>query len=951
MLKIDIKCRWFVKLVLSVALISLYLLLTPALSPAELPCFTDHWPYERSDLRPDPQLVRGKLANGLRYIIKKNHKPENRVAVYLDVRAGSFQESDDQRGLAHFLEHMMFNGSDHFPPGTLVDYFQSIGMGFGNDVNAHTSYDETVYRLILPDGSKEDLQKGLQVMADYARGALLLESEIDRERGVILAEKRARDSASYRARIATTSFAFRGTRLPERRVIGLEEVLKKADRQLLKSYYDAWYRPENMVLAIVGDIIPSEAEVLLNSALSDLRGSGPRADCPEFGSLTHKGTEPFYHYEPEIGKTEIGIETLWDILPENDSVALKKRELTRYIGTKIMRYRLQKLSEKPDVPFTQARYYYGDIADHIGYGSFSAQTDADNWQKSLTSINNALKQVIVFGFSEKEMTRAKKEIIATFDASVLKEKSEDSTHIARKIIRHINSNRVYQSAEQEQELYTPLVEKVTLNEINREFRKIWGHDSRLISVTGDVQLGENADRNILSAFQSSVQQPVSAYNENSIKSFPYLSLPENVSSYREQDLSAEFDIERLVFDNGLILNLKNTDFSKNSLLLSVNFGQGKLQEPLPGMAMLADSVINKSGTGALTKSAFDAALAGSSVDLHFRIGESSYLWAGSSLKKDFDLLLQALYTLLLDPGFREDVFDSVMTNTEQMYNMLGRDIGGAMPLKVQSFLASGNPHFGLPSWNNVASIDYKHLSGWVKKIIPSDGLEISVVGDFKREQVVEGIKKYFSGLELRKDQHIEPTTVVFPEGHEIEIEVQTSIEKSLVFVSWPTEDFRNITRTRRFHILAAVFEDRLRKVIREKLGATYSPVVYSSNSKTYKGYGFLAAKMVVKPGEEEKILKEILYLAEELRLEGITEEELERAREPMVTSIGDSLMSNNYWLYSVISLSSRYPEQLKWPQTILNDYSTISKEEINLLAKKYLNNTKSATALVRPERE
>ena len=171
---------------------------------------------------------------------------------------------------------------------------------------------------------------------------------------------------------------------------------------------------------------------------------------------------------------------------------------------------------------------------------------------------------------------------------------------------------------------------------------------------------------------------------------------------------------------------------------------------------------------------------------------------------------------------------------------------------------------------------YKHLSGWVKTIVPGDGLEISVVGDFKREQVVAGIRKYFSGLDLKKEKHFKPSIVVFPDGQEIEVEVQTSIEKSLVFVSWPTEDFRNISRTRRFHILAAVFENRLRKVIREKLGATYSPVVYSSNSKTYKGYGFLAAKMVVKPGEDEKILKEILYLAEELRLEGVTEEELEK---------------------------------------------------------------------------
>ncbi len=940
-------CKDTISIFASVVIVGLLLLL-PVVTLAQPSCFPTQWPYELSDIAPDPQLVRGRLPNGLRYIVKQNNEPEDRVAIYLDVQAGAFQESDEQRGIAHFLEHMMFNGTTNFPPGSLVEYFQAIGMGFGNDVNAHTSYNETVYHLILPDGTREHLEKGLQVMADYARGASLLQSEIDRERGVILAEKRARDSASYRTRVASTSFAFRGTRVPERRVIGIDAVLEKADRKLLKSYYDGWYRPGNMVLVIVGDVVISEAEDLLTNAFSELIPSGALPDCPEFGRLVHTGTETFYHYEPELGSTAISIEVLWDTYPENDSIILEKRELTRQMGSVMIQYRLQKLKEEPDVPFTHAGSHYGDVADHIGYGSLSAYTDSDNWQKSLVLLSKTLRQALEFGFSVDEMSRVKKEILAQLESSVLQEKSEDSRRIARKIIRHINGNRVYQSAEQEQELYTKLLEEISLEDINREFQRIWGHDSRLISVTGDVQLGGAPDKIILSAFESSLRQPVVAFDTNSIDRFPYLPIPESVQDPKKSELFPGIGVEKVIFENGLILNLKKTDFTDNNLQLTVSYGRGELAEPVPGMSMLAEDVINGSGTGKLTKSGLDAALAGSSVDLRFSIRESSFRWSGSGLKKDFDLLMQLLYTVLFDPGCRENVFDSVMTGAEQMYKRIGRDIGGAMHLKIQPFLSSSNPHFGLPSWEIVNSINYEQLFAWAKSIIPTKGVEISVVGDFNREQIISGVSKYFSTINLVKDTDTKPTIATFPQGKSILSEVQTSIDKSLIVVAWPSDDFWDISRTRRLHMLASIFEDRVRKAIREKLGATYSPEVYSTNSRTYRGYGFLAAQMVVKPGVEEKIMAEILSLADELRRDGITEEELARAKEPMLTSIGDNLKENNYWLYSVLSESSRFPQQLKWPQTIMSDHSSITRAEINMLAKKYLDNLKAAAATVKP---
>lgn len=217
--------------------------LSTLMPEAEVSCVSRGWPHDGSDLRPDPAVHFGTLDNGLRYVILPNREPADRVGLYLNIQAGSLHESDSQRGYAHFLEHMLFNGTENYPPGTLVEYFQSIGMGFGSDTNAHTNFHETVYRLLLPDGSEKNLREGLLVMADYARGALLLESEVERERGIILAEKRSRDSAGYRLYEKRMRFSFAGTRVAERFPIGTEEALRKADAAGLRSFYDSWYRP------------------------------------------------------------------------------------------------------------------------------------------------------------------------------------------------------------------------------------------------------------------------------------------------------------------------------------------------------------------------------------------------------------------------------------------------------------------------------------------------------------------------------------------------------------------------------------------------------------------------------------------------------------------------------------------------------------------------------------
>ncbi|RUM42585.1 MAG: hypothetical protein DSY80_06960, partial [Desulfocapsa sp.] len=575
-------------------------------------CLSTDWPQEKSDLQPDPSIIYGRMENGFRYILKQNSEPKDRVAMSLNVQAGSLHEDEDQRGIAHFLEHMLFNGSTHFAPGELIDYFQSIGMSFGGDTNAHTGYDETVYDIILPHGATEDIEKGLLVFADYARGALLLPEEIERERGVILAEKRSRDSAGYRAHIKELEFSMEGTRVPERIVIGIPETLNKADHAIMKRYYDAWYRPENMILVMVGDFDPVSVQPLIRKQFAALSGVGPVPACPDPGEMQgYDKAQFFYHREIEMGYAETGIETHWNITPQNDSSALEIEELQKYLGVMIVQHRLDEFAKKGDTPFTSAKIYSGTFLGHFAYGEISAKCDPDKWQQSLTLVENSLRQALEYGFAESELKRVKKEMLATLDSAVLTKNSRNSKQLASTIIRSLNSNRVLRSPEQEKDFVEPLLQTMSVADVERAFRSIWSLNSRLIKVNGKTAMNNDDDplKIIESVYNTALQKDVVKYSTGRIIPFPYLNIQSDLPVPTTAiENYADIDSKRIVFGNGVILNYKKTSFQENEVQISMDFGLGKSGSPTPGISLLADAVIPQSGTGSLSADELDTVL-------------------------------------------------------------------------------------------------------------------------------------------------------------------------------------------------------------------------------------------------------------------------------------------------------------------------------------------------------
>ena len=917
---------------------------------------TPRWPHEKSDLRPDPDLIFGRLPNGFGYVLMVNHNPKGRVSMHLDVLVGSFNEREKERGLAHFLEHMQFNGSTHFKPGELVKYFQRIGMQFGPDANAHTGFDETVYDILLSKGDAENISNGLLVMRDFADGALLLPPEIDKERKVILAEMRSRDSADYRTLEASLKFIFPDALMSKRLPIGTVETLRNADQKILRNFYQTCYRPENMVVVLVGEFDPKIAEKAINERFYDMRAKRPRQSKPAFGKIEHKGIKSFYHYEKESGNTTVSIENVVKIARKPDSLSFQKKVLNRYLADLMLQNRLDAMLKDPKIPFTSAAIGSGQYLDQVQYAKISAKTNAADWDKVLMRLEKILRRALIYGFLPSELTRVKNDFRAELINGVKEASTRDSRDLAGRIITHVNTDRVLQSPRQELDIFGPISKKITIADVNRAFRSVWSADHRLLSVTGNARLngGLKASENLIrTAYDKSLKSAVIAPKKVSAVKFPYLSTPKNDGQIRSRKHISDLGIEQIDFNNGLRLNLKKTDFERNQVIVNVAFGYGRSNEPedAAGISELATAVVNASGLGRLSDDELQTALAGKTSQVSFKVKEENFLITGSTVSDELSLMFQLIYAHLVDPGFKESAYRLSLERLRQRDQAMRRSIDGVMSMSGERFLAGGDRRFGTASYDELKKISLRQIKRWIKKGYETTPLEVSIVGDFDTKEVVELVLRYLGGLPS-KTKSLAPkraNRINFPKDRSAQFRVESRIPKSLIVVAYPTNDFWDIHRTRRMSALADLLSERLRVYIREEMGAAYSPFAYHQAFRAYPGYGMLKAQIVTKPEEAITVADAVKEIAQQIYAQPISADELQRIIDPLVTSIKDLRRTNGYWLNSVLTLSRRHPQQLKWSRTMVKDYPSITKEELCALAKKYFKKETSATVIVLPK--
>lgn len=912
---------------------------------------TSGFSHDRSDLEPDPTVVWGTLDNGFRYVIMPNREPPGRVSLRLYVDAGSLMETDAQQGIAHFLEHMAFNGTRHFGPGEMVAYFQRIGMAFGGDTNAHTGFDETVYKIELPENTETYLNEGLQVLRDYADGMLLVESEIDRERGVILSEKRDRDSVDYRIFTASWSFLFPEAKISKRFPIGQAEVISNAPRQEFVDFYERWYTPNRMALVVVGDVDPASVADAVVSYFGDME-SRPKAEDPDLGNLWLPEIAAQLHTEPEAQATQISIIAIKPYTQDADTREMRIQGLIETAANRMLTRRLDRLSREENAPFSGASAYVYDYLKFFEMAAVELVCLPEKWEATLMVGEQELRRALEYGFTVEEINEAKADILNGFEQAVRQASTRQSRHLSDALVRSLERDKVFMSPEQELEIARDAMERLTPESALAALRGMWENAGRFLFLSGNLAL-ENAPEKILEVYQASVATPLEPWTEDALPEWPYSNWGE-AGKVVEERLIEDLEIRQALFGNQVRLNFKHTDFEAGRIRIAVRFGSGLLEEPetLDGIAVFAGATFIAGGLEALSEDQFQRLLAGRTVHVAFSVEEGAFVLRGMTNSRDLRLQMELLAAYLMYPGYREEAARLARSGIQQLYKRLRHTVEGVLEDQVERFLSGGNFRFGYPEESVLLSRTMDEVREWLTAPLTGGYLEISVVGDAEWDDVRDAVAATFGTLPARAENPpgvAKPGEVRFPEGvAEKTFEYPTAIMRAAAVVYWPTTWIRDIDDSRRLSMLASIFTEKLREEVRQKIGEGYSPYASNNSTDVFPEYGYFYAINLADPGKAVELTEIMKSIGASLAAGEITEDDLTRARLPLLNMLRQYVRNNQYWLNRVLLQSQAVPENLEWARTLRSSYESMTLEEIKDTAARYLTSEKALRVIVLP---
>jgi zinc protease len=913
------------------------------------------WPQAVSDLKADPKATFGSLDNGLRYVILPNQEPPGRASLRLYMDVGSLMEDDDQQGLAHFLEHMAFNGSKNFAAGSLVEYFQRLGMGFGADTNAHTSFKETVYQLELPKVEEKLVADAMKLFRDDLDGMLLGAQEIDKERGVIQSEKLARDSVDYRTMLEGFKFALPDGKISSRMPIGIDATLKTMQQQRFADFYESYYTPGRAIVVVVGDVDVAMVKKIILSAFADAKPKRGEKPDPDFGKVSeNRGTIAKLHTELESASTDISIEAMHSASKLPDSAAQRRKQMVRNFGDTMINQRFSKLVKAEGAPFLGAEGYSYEYLQFVEVNGVMAKCKPEQWQAALAVIEQELRRALEHGFNDAEFEEAKAEILKGAKLRAEQASTRKSRDLATQLSSVLASGKVFTDPVADQARVEAAVATLTKDECLTALRESWATKDIQIFVGGNLKLEGDAAKTIITAFKDSAAKPVAAPAIEQTAAFAYTDFgPAGKIASRSE--VKDLEITQLVFENNVRVNLKKTPFQKNAVSVSIGFGGGKMEVPAdkPGIAAFTGSIFEE---GALVKHSSDELrrlFASKSVSADFAIGDDTFLLAGKTTPQDIDAELQLLTAYLTAPGYREEAARTFMKGLEPMYTEMEHTAEGVMNDKVVAFIHSGDHRFGVAPRGEMEKRTLSEAKAWLAKPLAESYMEVAVVGDFDMEATITALSKTLGALPKRADKKTDfsaARAVKFPtEPKSKDFHFATEIARAYALIYWPTTDMYDIQKTRRLSLLGQILDDRLRLKVREELGESYSPTCYHLPSDAYTGYGYMSAIITLKPDHVAKVGPIVAALGDTLANGKISDDEFERARKPQLTQIEQMRRDNGYWSQRVLRNCQEQPQRLDWSRSLVDDFANIKKEDLEALAKEYLKGDRALAIGIIPD--
>ncbi len=911
------------------------------------------WQREGSDIPVDPSYRFGVLDNGLRYAWKANAEPDARSYIRLHVNAGSLSETDAEHGMAHFLEHMAFNGSENFAAGTLIEWFQKHGMAFGADTNAFTSFGETVYEIDLPVSDEASLREGLQVLRDFAGRLLLEKDEIEAEKGVIDGEEREGDSAMRRVFEEMLDRTYAGTRYTERLPIGTKPVRDAFTTESVRAFYRKWYRPETMTLLLVGDLGELDPSKLIRDAFADFTPpAGPPAQEPPIGEPT-LDQRFFFIRESEIPTVQIAISRVRPYTDDADSRARRTREIPLEFARAMLNLRFAELAKMESAPFLQAGIDTATQLDVFEGESLSVVCAPDDWREAIAACEQELRRAIEHGFQKAELEELRADALRGLDEAVERESTRSSgSHIAS-LLAAAEYRFVPNDASSRREIRGPVIRGLTVEACQKALAESWKNGTLTISGVGNVDLGDKGGDALREAYEASLEVKVQKGSEIAGAEWAYGSADAEPGKIRSRSKADDLGLVMVEFENGVRLNLKKTDFKKNQILLAATLGEGRLSLPddRHTVAIVADAVMAQGGLAAHDVETLRRLMAGKVVSVAMTTGEDHVGFGGATTAADLQLELELLAATIAAPGWRDSGLVQFRRIVPRSYEALDHQHQGPLVRDFLPALYANDPRFSYPAEEEMMAVGMDDVRSWLEPVLANAPLEVTLVGDLDVDLAIGFAAKTIGRLPERRERSVDEKRLAVPTmktGLEKTYEIETVVAKSLVLIVFPIGDGIDAVRRREQAFLAEVVNDRLRVEIREKLGVAYSPSAAAQSSEVYPGEGRLMIQVMADPAKADAVVDACLAVAKSLAEKGVTEDEVERLREPVLAQIRDAQRTNGFWVGS-LGRAQAEPETLDEVRSLTKAYASITAERLSKLAAKRLASEHASVLVVHPK--
>lgn len=902
----------------------------------------------------NPLVKKGVLPNGVTYYIRKNQEPKNRAELRLVVHTGSIMEDPNQVGLAHFTEHMSFNGTKNFEKQELVDFLEKSGVQFGADLNAYTSFDETVYQLQLPTDSSEVFKKGFQILEDWAHNVTFDNKEIDKERGVVIEEWRLGLGAGERLRAKYFPVILAGSRYATRIPIGTKQNLDTFHYETVKKFYKDWYRPDLEAVVVVGDVDVAEVEKLIKDHFAGIPKRTQERPRTKYGVPSHPDTKVSILTDPEQQYNILQVFYMQPSIPEAKTDLQYRAGIVRELFNSMMNDRLQEISQKPDAPFLQGFSSYGKfIGDKDAFSLFAVAKNGASIAKSTEVLLTENERVRKFGFTETELERAKKNMMSGMETSYNERDKTRSAELLEELVRNYLNGEPIPGIEYEYGLYKKYLDGIKLSEVNSLISQwIKPADRDVVVLSPEADKDKLISQKDMLALLNKPITNLTAYQDKVSNSplLPVMPTPGSIKSEKSYDA---IGTKVLTLSNGARVILKPTDFKNDEITFSAISPGGTSLYSLDDYlsANFAATIVNFGGLGTLDVQSLQKLLAGKQVNVSPGITGNSQGFTGSSTPKDLETAFQLLYGYFTEPRKDSTMFQVLQQQLTTSLVNKGKDPNSVFGDSVQYIMSNYNPRRKPLTVDRIGEISLDKAFDIYKDRFSNAGEFIfTFVGNFKEDSIKPLIEKYIASLpSTGRQENWKDVGIRYPTGVINKTIKKGQENKSSVRITFTGMTKYSDLEDTQLGQLCEALGIKLREVLREDQGGVYGVGVSGGISREPIETYAVTIRFGCATENVDKLVALTMDEIHNLKLNGAPQVNIDKVTAEDVRGLETSVKENSYWKFNLEQKIYHNED----PLDILKDpemSKTLTIEKTKQLANKYFDETNMAKIILVPEK-